>query len=145
MVFVHGESYSWGAGNLFDGRVLASYGNLIVITFNYRLGVLGFLNTNTAPHQHPQMANYGLCNRTRQCALRPILRPEFLTLLSVVQSECVLPIFYRPDGPDCGSQVDPAEYQELWWRPRVRDDVWLQNWSILYSFPDAISRSRGRS
>ena len=63
MVFVHGESYSWGSGNLFDGRVLASYGNLIVVTFNYRLGVLGFLNTNTAPHQHPQMANYGLMDQ----------------------------------------------------------------------------------
>ena len=41
MVFVHGESYSWGSGNLFDGRVLASYGNLIVVTFNYRLGIFG--------------------------------------------------------------------------------------------------------
>ena len=43
MVFVHGESYSWGSGNLFDGRVLASYGNVIVVTINYRLGVLGRL------------------------------------------------------------------------------------------------------
>ena len=63
MVFVHGESYSWGTGNLFDGRVLASYGNVIVVTINYRLGILGFLNTNTAPHQHPQMANYGLMDQ----------------------------------------------------------------------------------
>ena len=63
MLFVHGESYSWGSGNLYDGRVLASYGNVVVITVNYRLGVLGFLNTNTAPHQHPQMANYGLMDQ----------------------------------------------------------------------------------
>ena len=41
MVFVHGESFKWGSGNLWDGRVLAAFGNVVVITFNYRLGILG--------------------------------------------------------------------------------------------------------
>lgn len=41
MVFVHGESYEIGTGNAYDGSVLASYGDVIVITINYRLGVLG--------------------------------------------------------------------------------------------------------
>ncbi len=41
MIFVHGESFSWGSGNLWDGRVLAAFGNVIVITFNFRLGILG--------------------------------------------------------------------------------------------------------
>lgn len=41
MVYVHGGSYSEGTGNMMDGSVLASYGNVIVITLNYRLGVLG--------------------------------------------------------------------------------------------------------
>ena len=41
MLFVHGESYSWGSGNLYDGRVLASRGSAIVVTLNYRLGILG--------------------------------------------------------------------------------------------------------
>ena len=36
MLFVHGESYSWGSGNLYDGRVLASYGRVVVVTLNYR-------------------------------------------------------------------------------------------------------------
>uniref|UniRef100_H3AM13 Carboxylesterase type B domain-containing protein n=1 Tax=Latimeria chalumnae TaxID=7897 RepID=H3AM13_LATCH len=40
MVYIHGGSYMEGTGNLFDGSVLASYGNVIVITINYRLGVL---------------------------------------------------------------------------------------------------------
>ena len=40
-VFVHGESFSWGSGNLYDGRVLASYAGAVVVTFNYRLGVFG--------------------------------------------------------------------------------------------------------
>ncbi len=30
-----------GSGNMFDGSVLAAYGNVIVVTMNYRLGVLG--------------------------------------------------------------------------------------------------------
>lgn len=41
MVFIHGGSYMEGTGNMFDGSILASYGNVIVITLNYRLGVLG--------------------------------------------------------------------------------------------------------
>ena len=47
MVYIHGESYSWGSGNLHDGRALATYGKLIVITFNYRLGVFGKHNKCT--------------------------------------------------------------------------------------------------
>lgn len=46
IVFVHGESYEWGSGNPYDGSVLASYGGVIVVTINYRLGILGKSNTN---------------------------------------------------------------------------------------------------
>ena len=46
MVYVHGESFQWGSGNLWDGRVLASYGDVVVVTFNYRLGILGKLEIN---------------------------------------------------------------------------------------------------
>ena len=45
MVYVHGESFQWGSGNLWDGRVLASYGDVLVVTFNYRLGILGKSNS----------------------------------------------------------------------------------------------------
>ncbi len=41
MVYIHGESYLWGAGSLLDGRGLAAYGRVVVVTLNYRLGVLG--------------------------------------------------------------------------------------------------------
>lgn len=44
MVFIHGESYEWNSGNPYDGTVLASYGGLVVVTINYRLGVLGNYN-----------------------------------------------------------------------------------------------------
>eukprot|EP00094_Tigriopus_californicus_P003297 TCALIF_03172-PA protein Name:"Similar to nlg-1 Neuroligin-1 (Caenorhabditis elegans)" AED:0.14 eAED:0.14 QI:0/0.92/0.71/0.92/1/1/14/10/968 len=63
LVFIHGESFSWGSGNLYDGRVLASYGNTIVVTFNFRLGVFGFLNTNVNPGRKPRMANYGMMDQ----------------------------------------------------------------------------------
>jgi carboxylesterase type B len=43
MVFVHGESYEWNSGNPYDGSVLAAYGQVVVVTLNYRLGVLGNL------------------------------------------------------------------------------------------------------
>jgi hypothetical protein len=41
MLFIHGESYEWGSGSSYDGSVLASFGDVIVVTINYRLGVLG--------------------------------------------------------------------------------------------------------
>lgn len=41
MVYIHGESYSWNSGNPYDGSVLASYGNIVVVTINFRLGLLG--------------------------------------------------------------------------------------------------------
>ncbi|XP_071033569.1 neuroligin-4, X-linked-like isoform X2 [Parasteatoda tepidariorum] len=43
MVYIHGESYDWNSGNPYDGSVLASFGGVVVVTINYRLGVLGFL------------------------------------------------------------------------------------------------------
>ncbi|GIX75153.1 neuroligin-3 [Caerostris darwini] len=41
MVYIHGESYDWNSGNPYDGSVLASFGGVVVVTINYRLGVLG--------------------------------------------------------------------------------------------------------
>ena len=55
-MFIHGESYEWNSGNPYDGSVLASYGQVIVVTLNYRLGLLGFLKTR----ESNQMGNYGL-------------------------------------------------------------------------------------
>ncbi|XP_073980560.1 neuroligin 3 isoform X1 [Rhodnius prolixus] len=62
LVYVHGESYQWSAGNVFDATVLASYGSLVVVTINYRLGLLGFLNANTDPYLRSP-SNYGLMDQ----------------------------------------------------------------------------------
>ncbi|XP_017113778.1 neuroligin 4-like isoform X1 [Drosophila elegans] len=63
MVFIHGESFEWSSGNPYDGSVLASYGEVVVVTLNYRLGILGFLNANPNPHAHARVANYGLMDQ----------------------------------------------------------------------------------
>eukprot|EP00794_Sanderia_malayensis_P000222 gene226-837_t len=44
MVWIHGGSYTSGAGSLYDGSTLTALHNVIVVTINYRLGALGFLN-----------------------------------------------------------------------------------------------------
>lgn len=44
-MFIHGETYDLGTGNAYDGSVLASYGQVVVVTINYRLGVLGVFIT----------------------------------------------------------------------------------------------------
>jgi para-nitrobenzyl esterase len=43
LVFVHGGGFTGGAGSLYDPSKLVVRGN-IVVTVNYRLGVLGFLD-----------------------------------------------------------------------------------------------------
>lgn len=45
LVFVHGGSFTGGSGALplYDGTALASRGDIVVVTINYRLGVFGFL------------------------------------------------------------------------------------------------------
>ncbi|CAH1388372.1 unnamed protein product [Nezara viridula] len=43
ILYVHGESFEWNSGNPYDGSVLASYGHLIVVTINFRLGILGYM------------------------------------------------------------------------------------------------------
>lgn len=63
IVFLHGESFEWSSGNPYDGSVLASYGEVVVVTLNYRLGILGFLNANPSPHTHARVANYGLMDQ----------------------------------------------------------------------------------
>ncbi|KAL4631115.1 neuroligin-2-like isoform X1 [Arapaima gigas] len=59
MLFIHGGSYMEGTGNMFDASVLAAYGNVIVVTMNYRLGVLGFLSTG----DQSAKGNYGLLDQ----------------------------------------------------------------------------------
>ena len=38
---MHGGSNRVGMGAMFDGDILSAYGQIVVVNFNYRLGVLG--------------------------------------------------------------------------------------------------------
>lgn len=44
-MWIHGGSGQVGTGNVFDGTVFAALGNIIVVTFNFRLNLFGFLSS----------------------------------------------------------------------------------------------------
>ena len=48
LVFVHGGAFTGGSAALYDGAQMASHG-AVVVTLNYRLGVMGFLASTTLP------------------------------------------------------------------------------------------------
>ncbi|XP_015515275.2 uncharacterized protein LOC107220967 isoform X1 [Neodiprion lecontei] len=60
MVFIHGESFEWNSGNPYDGSMLASYGNVVFVTINFRLGILGFLRPGTNDNTS---SNFGLLDQ----------------------------------------------------------------------------------
>ncbi|KAK3103249.1 hypothetical protein FSP39_017824 [Pinctada imbricata] len=56
MVWIHGGAYIHGQGSRYDGSRLATIGNVVVVTVNYRLGLFGFLSTDDTFFP----GNYGL-------------------------------------------------------------------------------------
>lgn len=59
MVWIHGGGFYHGSGNKYIGSVLASHHDVIVVTINYRLGLLGFLH---APDTELK-GNYGMLDQ----------------------------------------------------------------------------------
>ena len=47
MIWIHGGGYMVGAGGIeeWDLYPMAAIGEVIIVTINYRLGILGFLST----------------------------------------------------------------------------------------------------
>ncbi|XP_040853193.1 cocaine esterase-like isoform X1 [Ochotona curzoniae] len=45
MVWIHGGSLTIGMASLYDGSALAAFEDVVVVTIQYRLGVLGFFST----------------------------------------------------------------------------------------------------
>lgn len=60
MVWIHGGAFVAGTGNLYDGAELAARGDIVVVTINYRLGVLGFVNFGDAFETAGIQSNLGL-------------------------------------------------------------------------------------
>lgn len=52
MVFIHGGAFQWGDSSIFyfDGTNFAATTDIIVASFNYRVGILGFLSTESSVH-----------------------------------------------------------------------------------------------
>jgi para-nitrobenzyl esterase len=66
LVWIHGGAFTMGSGSqpFFDGRLLSSRGNVVVVTINYRLGVFGFLNLNgVTGGRVPATGNEGLLDQ----------------------------------------------------------------------------------
>ncbi len=67
MVWIHGGAFINGSSDLYDARALATKGDIVVVTVNYRLGALGFL-AHPALGEQGEVGNYGL--QDQQAALR---------------------------------------------------------------------------
>src|SRR5215475_422830 len=74
MVWIHGGNLTAGESDDFDGSMLATLGNVIVVTINYRLGALGFLAHPALTAESPDHAsgNYGIMDQAE--ALRWVHR-----------------------------------------------------------------------
>lgn len=70
MVFVHGGGFANGSGADYDPTRLVTQGNVVVVTFNYRLGAFGFLDHPAL--DDPSAGNFGLADQ--QAALRWVRR-----------------------------------------------------------------------
>lgn len=67
-VFIHGGAFVAGSSNPYDGSWLAETGDIVVVTINYRVSVLGFVNFGEALGLPDIPSNLGL--RDQIAALR---------------------------------------------------------------------------
>lgn len=68
MVWIHGGGFLNGSSDIYNARWLATRGNIVVVTVNYRLGALGFLAHPALGDRDGDRGNYGLADQ--QAALR---------------------------------------------------------------------------
>nr|XP_006009487.1 PREDICTED: neuroligin-4, X-linked isoform X2 [Latimeria chalumnae] len=123
MVYIHGGSYMEGTGNMIDGSILASYGNVIVVTLNYRLGVLGFLSTG----DQSAKGNYGLLDQIQ--ALRWI-QENIGTFGGDAKR---VTIFGSGAGASCVSLLTLSHYSEgLFQKAIIQSGTALSSWAVNY-------------
>ena len=61
MVWIHGGTFNTGSASDFPAGVLAAFNDVIVVSINYRLGVLGFFNIPGTRFK----GNYGMLDQVR--------------------------------------------------------------------------------
>ncbi|XP_073412261.1 neuroligin-3 isoform X3 [Dendrobates tinctorius] len=123
MVYIHGGSYMEGSGNMIDGSVLASYGTVIVITLNYRVGVLGFLSTG----DQAAKGNYGLLDQIQ--ALRWV--SENVAFFGGDPRR--ITVFGSGIGASCVSLLTLSHHSEgLFQRAIIQSGSALSSWAVNY-------------
>ncbi|XP_048389101.1 neuroligin 4 X-linked a isoform X2 [Stegostoma tigrinum] len=123
MVYIHGGSYMESTGNLIDGSILASYGNVIVVTLNYRLGVLGFLSTG----DQAAKGNYGLLDQIQ--ALRWISE----NIGAFGGDSMRITVFGSGAGASCVSLLTLSHYSEgLFQKAIIQSGTALSSWAVNY-------------
>ncbi|TMS06879.1 Neuroligin-3 [Larimichthys crocea] len=131
MVYVHGGSYTEGTGNMMDGSVLASYGNVIVITLNYRLGDF-------------------LAQVTRQLKGTTGLLDQIQALRWVKENIAAfggdphrVTVFGSGAGASCVSLLTLSHYSEdLFHRAIIQSGSALASWAVNYQ-PSKYARQLG--
>lgn len=70
MIWIHGGDFTSGAGSAYDGKNLVVKGNVVLVTFNYRLGIFGFLAHLALDQESPSSlsGNFGFADQ--QAVLR---------------------------------------------------------------------------
>jgi para-nitrobenzyl esterase len=68
MVWIHGGAFVLGSADMYDAAHFAASGEIVVVTINYRLGMLGFLDLGSALGEPGLEGNIGL--RDQIAALR---------------------------------------------------------------------------
>jgi para-nitrobenzyl esterase len=68
LVWIHGGGFTVGSARAFTGTHLVAQGDVVVVSINYRLGVLGFVNFGEALGDDRMASNLGL--RDQVAALR---------------------------------------------------------------------------
>jgi para-nitrobenzyl esterase len=60
MVWIHGGAYVGGSGDIYHGASFCRRGDVVVVTLNYRLGLLGFLPIDALDHEYAGAGNNGI-------------------------------------------------------------------------------------
>lgn len=60
MFWIHGGGFTQGSANGYDGSMLAIQGDVVVVTINYRLGLLGYLDLSPFGDEYAGSANNGM-------------------------------------------------------------------------------------
>ena len=63
IVWIHGGGNLDGESSDYDGTKMATQGNVVVVTFNYRLNLMGFLSVASLDGEGHNFGNYGLMDQ----------------------------------------------------------------------------------